>query len=140
MAKQGFKNIASNTFVYQEQTTSAAIGIDSNENNLLKIVAQSTAGASPVSAGGVPTAGASGIFLDGGQSTGDITLVPEASGNLVALNVFEYTAGAANSGVMIIDEDGIIGSTEDTVDGTVLIGQTSGQPTFSATPSVTSIS
>ncbi len=140
MAKQGFKNIASNTFVYQEQTTSAAIGIDSNENNLLKIVAQSTAGASPISAGGVPVVGASGIFLDGGQSTGDITIVPEDGGNLVALNVFEYTAGASNSGVMIIDEDGIIGSTLDTVDGTVLIGQSSGQPTFSATPSVTSIS
>jgi hypothetical protein len=138
--KQGFKNIDSNNYVYQEQTTSAAIGIDLNENNLLKIVAQSTPGANPTSAGGVPTVGASGIFLDGGQSTGDITIVPEASGNLVALNVFEFTGGAANSGVMVIDEDGIIGSTLDTVDGTVLIGQSTGQPIFSDSPSVTKIS
>lgn len=139
MAKQGFRNTAGDIYVYQEQTTSSSIGIDSNESNLLKIVAQSTPGATPASAGGTPTAGASGIFLDAGQTTGDITIVPEASGNLVALNVFEFTGGSVTSGVMVIDQDGVIGSTTDTVDGTVLIGQTSGQPTFSATPSVTSI-
>ena len=43
MAKQGFRNRASNTYVYQEQTTSAAIGIDSNENNprIIKKIRQS---------------------------------------------------------------------------------------------------
>lgn len=139
MPKQGFKDTSSNAYVYQEQTTSSAIGIDSTDNNVLKIVASSTAGASPLSAGYVPTAGAANIIIDGGQGTGDITLVPESRGNLVALNVFEFVGGSATSGVMTIDEDGVIGSTLDTVNGTVLIGQTSSQPIFSATPSVTSI-
>lgn len=129
MAKQGFKNTSSNIYVYQENTASAAIGLDSTDSNKLKINASSTTGATPT--------GSAPIVIDG-STNGDITLTPKGSGNIVAKGVYTNSIGST-VGVTLIDSTGIMGSTAQGADGTVLIGNTGGAPTFSNSPQVTMI-
>lgn len=129
MAKQGFKNISSNTFIYQEQTASAAIGLDSADSNKLKINASSTTGATPT--------GSAAIVIDG-STNGDVTITPKGSGNVV-LNGAYLNSVDSPIGVALIDSTGVVGSTAQGNDGTVLIGNTGAAPTFSNSPSVTMI-
>lgn len=129
MAKQGFKNISSNPFIYQEQTASAAIGLDSADSNKLKINASSTTGA-------VPT-GSAPIVIDG-STNGNVTITPKGSGNVV-LNGAYLNSVDSPIGIALIDSTGVVGSTAQGNDGTVLIGNTGLAPTFSNSPSVTMI-
>src|ERR1043165_5949231 len=129
MAKQGFKETASNVYIYQEQTASAAIGLDSADSNKFKINASSTTGATAT--------GSSSIIIDG-STNGDITLTPKGTGNLVVSGVY-LNAVSTTVGVTIIDSTGVLGSTAQGADDTVLIGQTGGSPIFSDSPSVTKI-
>lgn len=127
MSKQGFIDRLSNTYIYQEQTTSSAIGLDSTDSNKLKINVSTTTGATPTSP--------SSIIID---PTGPITVTPKSTGNVILNNV--YSGGGAlgaTIGAMLIDSTGKVGATAAGSSGTVLIG--GALPTFSATPSVTSI-
>lgn len=129
MAKQGFKNISSNTFVYQEQTASAALGLDSADSNKFKINASSSTGATPT--------GSASVVIDG-SANGDITITPKGSGNIVANGVYLNAVGTT-VGVGTIDSNGIMGSTSAGASGTVLVGNTGSSPSFTDTPTVTSI-
>lgn len=127
MSKQGFISRLLNTYVYQEQTTSAAIGLDSTDSNKLKINVSTTTGVTPTSPASVVV-----------DPAGPITISPKSTGNIILNNV--YSGGGAlgaTVGVMIIDSTGITGATAAGAAGTVLIG--GALPTFSASPSVTSI-
>lgn len=130
MAKQGFKNTSSNTYVYQEQTGSVAIGLDSTNSNAFKIVTSPTTGA-------VVTGANPAITIDT-VASGNVTINAPTSGKIVLGGIYTTVVGNT-SGVMLIDNGGVIGSTADTATGTVLVGNTSSPPSFSATPQVTSI-
>lgn len=129
MAKQGFRNKSSNTYIYQEQTGSVAIGLDAADSNAFKIDTSSTAGAT--------VSGVTAIRIDT-QLGGDVTINAPGSGNIILGGVYNVTVGNT-SGVMLIDNTGVIGSTPDSTSGTVLIGNTGAPPSFSSTPSVSQI-
>jgi|SRR5579872_1106595 len=129
MAKQGFRNKSSNTYIYQEQTGSVAIGLDSADSNAFKIDTSSTPGAT--------VGGVTAIRIDT-QLGGDVTINAPAAGNIVLGGVYNVTVGNT-SGVMLIDDTGITGSTPNSTTGTVLIGNTGSPPSFSTTPSVTKL-
>ncbi len=73
MGSQGFRNIAGNPFVYQEDTRSAAFGLDA--------AAQKWKIAVSASAGSLPTDTAQ--FTIDPATNGDVTVDPNGSGNLV---------------------------------------------------------
>lgn len=143
MNKQGFKDTQACVYVYQEQGAgspdSAAIGLDVTDGNKLKIVASANAGASPIFSSVAPTVNQAGIVVDP-LSTGGISIsvIPESSGTIALFNTWGIERSSTDS-VITIGSDNVIGSTVGT-GGTVLIGNNSASPTFSATPSVTKIS
>lgn len=136
MARQGFTGRDGDIYIYQEQITSTAIGLDSTDNDTLKIVASATVGATPTG-GNSPIANQATIVIDG-SAGGNITITPETAGNLICNNVYLGTAGAT-VGVVTIDSTGIVGSTAAGGANTVLIGNAGAAPSFSATPTVSQI-
>lgn len=73
MGSQGFRNIAGNPFVYQEDTRSAAFGLDASAQKW-KLSVKATAGALPTD---TPQ-----LMIDP-ATNGDVTIDPNGSGNLV---------------------------------------------------------
>lgn len=73
MGSQGFKNIAGNPFVYQEDTRSAAFGLDAAAQTW-KISIKATAGALPTDT--------AQLTIDP-AANGNVTIDPNGSGNLV---------------------------------------------------------
>lgn len=73
MGSQGFRNIAGNPFVYQEDTRSAAFGLDAAAQTW-KIAVLNTTGALPTST--------AQIIIDP-ATNGNVTIDPNGSGNLV---------------------------------------------------------
>lgn len=140
MAKQGYTSRADLIFVYQEDTTSNAIGIDNADNDKLKIIAQTTPGALP-SGGLTPAVNTAGIVIDP-SSGGTITICPEDSGDISLQNVYGTTPGTP-AGVLLIDTSGVIGTsaTVDPAANTVFAGMGTGNlPDFTDSPSVEEIS
>lgn len=73
MGSQGFRNIAGNPFVYQEDTRSAAFGLDLSAQKW-KLSVKATAGALPTD---------TAQFSIDPATNGDVTIDPNGSGNLV---------------------------------------------------------
>lgn len=73
MGSQGFRNIAGNPFVYQEDTRSAAFGLDAAATKW-KLSVKATAGALPTDT--------AQLTIDP-ATNGDVTIDPNGSGNLV---------------------------------------------------------
>ena len=73
MGNQGFRNIAGNPFVYQEDTRSVAIGLDAAAQTF-KIAIKATAGALPTDT--------AQIIIDP-ATNGNVTIDPNGSGNFV---------------------------------------------------------
>ena len=73
MGSQGFRNIAGNPFVYQEDTRSAAFGLDASAQKW-KVSVKATAGALPTD---------TAQFTIDPATNGDVTIDPNGSGNLV---------------------------------------------------------
>ena len=151
MATQGFKTISNDPFVYEQLTSGAssvAMGID-NIDSKFKIQALASTGALPT--------GTVQLTIDP-STNGNVTVSPNGSGSLVLANgnltVSSLTAGLVStngSGVFSTDAttqyavqvgnaSNAVSSLSVGATGTVLIGNTGANPTFSATPSVTKIS
>jgi hypothetical protein len=110
MGSQGFRNIAGNPFVYQEDTRSAAIGLD-NTATTWKLVVSSTAGALPTDT--------AKVTIDPGVA-GNITLTPNGS---VAISTLALGLLKTNASGLISNLS--VGST-----GTILTGVTGADPTW----------
>lgn len=105
---QGFRNIAGNPFVYQEDTRSAAVGLDA---------ASATWKVSVLNAvGALPTTAAQ-ITIDPALA-GNITLTPNGS-----VQISTLTAGTLRS-----SGTGVISSLADGSNGQILIGKTGDVP------------
>ncbi len=130
MPKMGFRGTgAGNVYVYLETTTGSSIfGLDTLDNNRLKISVSTAPGLDPDSASPM-------LVLDprtgGTPGEGDITLLPKGllgSGN-VSIDSGGLVVASLNTGVVQTNNLGFFSSTKGT-DGQVLIGSTAGAPAW----------
>lgn len=123
MGSQGFKNIAGNPFVYQEDIRSAAIGLDLAATKW-KICVKATAGALPTDT--------AQLSIDPAAS-GNIEIVPNGSG-LIKLGSASYPKTVAIGDVLVASASNTVGVvTGGTTAGYVLMANGAGTaPTFQA--------
>jgi len=91
MGKQGFKDLATDPFLYQEITSgaSAAIGIDTGDNDKWKMYVLDT--------GGAAITGSAEVVVDP-AANGDVTFMPNGTGNFIVNNGSDDTFKMTNDG------------------------------------------
>jgi len=91
MAKQGFKDLSTDVYAYQEIDSggSVAIGLDNTDGDKLKVVVSTSAGANP--------SGTAQLTIDS-AAAGDITFKPNGTGSFVINN--------GGTDTFILDSDG----------------------------------
>lgn len=130
MGSQGFRNIAGNPFVYQEDVRSAAFGLDATATKW-KLVVSSTTGALPTDT--------AQITIDP-AAAGDITIAPAGTGK-VNLGTTSYPKTVAIGDVLVASA----ANTVDVISGAatatyVLTANGAGTaPTFQANPGENSV-
>lgn len=123
MGSQGFRNIAGNPFVYQEDTRSAAFGLDLSAQKW-KLSVKATAGALPTD---------TAQFTIDPAANGNVEIVPNGNG-LVKLGTASYPKTVAIGDVLVASGSDTIGVvTGGTTSGYVLTANGAGTaPTFQA--------
>lgn len=123
MGSQGFRNIAGNPFVYQEDTRSAALGLDAAAQTF-KIAIKATAGALPTDT--------AQLTIDPAAS-GNVTITPNGTG-LFVVGSTSYPKATTKGDVLVASADNTIGVVAGAATaGYVLMANGAGTaPTFQA--------